>query len=275
MRTTELFHSSAMFEEPVPDPNPQERIAITLQYWEGDRDKALELARFLAGIERGVRNDVVLLLVHRRDADPPDSETMEIVQRTFPAARAVKGVRTGRGHPGGCNALWVDSVMALAKLFPAVKYGFTTEADVLPLRRDWINALKIEAIAMEDSGALVSGHWSPGGDPKKRQMEHINGNMLVNTNIVRLVPQIFQVPPDWAWDLYLAAYFMPKWRKGDWIYNGYVGGGRVLESDSPNKRGEWYPEELMGLQQDGFSLVHGVRDDSGMKFLKKVIDLGK
>ncbi len=274
MKPSELFHASAMFEEPVADPSPGERIAVTIQYWEGDREKALELARFLASVERAPRRDVIFLMIHRRDAEPPDAETIEAVSKVFPEFRVITGTRTGRGHPAGCNALWVDSVLSLAKLFPVVKYAFTTEADVLPLRRDWINVLKTEALAMETEQAIVSGHWSPGGDTKKRQIEHINGNMLVSANIARLVPQIFQIGPDWAWDLYLAPYFQPRWRKGDWIYNGYVGGARVLASDSPNARGSWSDNELMCLQIDGFSLVHGVRDDSGMKFLKKVIDAG-
>ncbi len=261
------------FENPILDPAPGERIVVSLQYWEGDRDKALRLARLLAGVERMKRDDVIFLIVHRRDATAPDPETLQILREKFGTVHVVKGVRPGEGHPDGCNALWVDTVTTLGMLAHHAKYAFTTEADVIPLRRDWINVLKAEAAEMEASGKIVSGFWTAQGheDLNYRQWEHINGNMLVHTNISRKVHKIYYVPPGWAWDIWLSQFFKPFWKKGDWIYNGYTGAITDNPWESPNKRKPWTADEFLELQEKGYSLIHGVRGEEGFDFLKKMI----
>lgn len=260
------------FNSPVLDPTPGERIVVSIQYWEGDRDKALRLARHLSGIERHYRKDVIFMLVYRRDALPPDDVTLEVLRQKFGTVHVVKGTRTGKGHPDGCNALWVDTVTALGMLAQHARYAFTTEADIIPLKRDWINALKVEAAEMEKTGKIVSGYWTGQGsdDMRKRQWEHINGNMLVHTNITRKIAEIYFIPAGFAWDIWLGQYFKPHWKKGDWIYNGYVGGTTQNASDSPNKRGSWTDQEFFGLMDRGYSIIHGIRGEEGFDFLKKM-----
>lgn len=261
-----LFHSG------IVDKNPRSRICIALQYWEGDREQAMRTARMMAGIERAPRSDVLFLFSYRRDANPPDEETLRIVTGVFPNTRVLKGTRAGTGHPDGCNALWVDTVTALSSISDSVRYAFTTEADVVPIRRDWINALKEETTKMTSKGAYISGFWQPRGNLAKRELEHINGNMLIDTNLPRRIQHIYHIPRTWAWDIYLAQFFHPIWIRGGWIFNSYTSGKKRVSSDSPNKSQDWTDEMFLGKQKEGYSVIHGIRGNSGETFLKKMFD---
>ena len=252
------------FFSPVADPVPSAKVVIALQYWAGDRDKALALAALMADIEPAPRTDVIFVISHRRGSEPPDTDLVRLISSKFPNFVVVGGVRTGTGHPQGCNDLWVDTVTAIGQVSHLAKYAFTTEADVIPLRRDWINCLKVEMVALDSSGKLISGHWQGGG---RNQPDHINGNMLVHTNITRLIPMIYSIPTHQAWDVWLGQFFRPHWRKGSWIYNGYIGGPKVNPWDSPNHKGSWTPDEFRRLRGAGYALVHGVRDKSGIEFV--------
>lgn len=242
---------------------------VALQYWDGDRDKACRLLRLWAEIEPVRRRDVWILITYRRDSSPPDEDTLELLTAKFPNTVVKKGLRSGVGHPMGCNDLWVDTMTEAAGFSQSIPYVFTTEADVIPLRRDWLNILKGEAFELQKAKKWISGHWSP---KSRHNAEHVNGNMLVSTDIARLVPQIYYIPYGHAWDIWLAQFFQQGWVKGEWIYNGYDGGAKEKESDSPNKKGEWLEEEFISLQKEGYTLIHGVRGEEGEKFLKKVFD---
>lgn len=246
-----------VFNLPISDPSSGIPIILALQYWNGDREQAIRLARLMADVEREKRSDVVFLFVHRMDAQPPDKATIEHVATKFPRVHVHKGVRPGAGHPAGCNSLWTDVALKLYSMQSMAKYAWTFEADNVPIRRDWINRLKQEMVLMEATGAMVGGFYHA-ASTKPLQFEHINGNMLVRCDFAQKFQQIFSCPPNIAWDIYMARHVLPYARPGGWIYNAYRQIG-------------WHCRDYFSKQCDGAVLVHGIRDNSGTSFVRKII----
>jgi hypothetical protein len=183
------------------------RILIALQYWNGDRDRALELARFLADLEPERSKLADFLFVPRFDSSL-DETTVHKVARKFNVYTA-KSRRQGTGWPDGCNELWfsamewVQSMMAARKI-PAYKAIFTCEADGAPIQRNWIEWMSLEWDRVNKpkpvviAGALVE----PG--------PHINGNALISGEpgfLTWIARRVGGVHPGCGWDFCLRGDF--------------------------------------------------------------------
>jgi len=156
------------------------KILIALQYWDGDRDRALELARYLADLEPKHSDLADFMLMARFDSSL-DTTTINHVSRKFNLYSRISR-RRATGWPMGCNDLWFSVMewaqsMIQAKKIPHYKAIFTCEADGAPIPRDWIAQLsaewdRVNAVStVIMAGALVE----PG--------PHINGNALMSGDL--------------------------------------------------------------------------------------------
>lgn len=154
------------------------KILIALQFWEGDRAQALELAKFLADIEPRHQALADLLLVHRVDCRAPN-EIVSHVSRKFNTF-VYKSPRSESGWPQGCNALMESTVewaycMMDAKRVPDYKAVFLCEADGGPVSRDWIVKM---SQAWDDANrrkpVVIAGPLVHAPN------EHINGNCMLS-----------------------------------------------------------------------------------------------
>ncbi len=170
-------------------------FVLNLQFWDGDKHQAMQLARLIADLEPVPRTDCTFLFSARFDCQH-DAATIDYVRQKFPVV-AFTGRLQETGWPRGCNALVCDSyrfcideiaagnIKAEAILF--------IEADAIPMDPDWINKLIAEWRA---AGKMVSGSWLTEGDCG---CLHINGNCIIHKDFHKIYPGILHVV-DGGWD---------------------------------------------------------------------------
>lgn len=227
------------------------KINVALQFWDGDRTRAMHLARFIADLEPSFNNLVDFTFVARWDAQH-DDQTVEYVSKKFKTWK-LKGRRTGTGWPRGCNDLALDLLQQSAmkvsrKEWPDHKALYLIESDVMPLCRDWLARLAAEWDDATNHGKFVLGAWCP----FHATCGHINGNMLVAPDIARRLINIDMCPVKSGWDAYLAYKFEPHWAKSKIMQNHYDNRANI-------------PEEVLWSSVDGVTesvVVHGVKDMS-------------
>lgn len=222
---------------------------IAIQYWRGDIDKAMRLARFIADLEPTRRDDIDFVFIARADCDH-DETAVQYVSRKF-NVRKLKCIARATGHPWGCWVLWY-SLMEWFYLgrqsgkLPEYKWIFPFEADCVPISRTWINECHDEFLRLNTS--LVGSetfHWQ----------HHLNGNLMATSNLdflrwlIRDVT-VTGVPRKEPWDIYMFPKFT-QWGVGfsSKIINRC--GQRTMEQ----KEFDW-------LRTHGWAFVHGVKDDS-------------
>lgn len=224
------------------------RILIALQFWEGDKKNALELARFIADLEP-VRCSQADFLFSLRFDCKIEKAPVEYVAKKFKTFVATSR-RRGTGWPWGCNDLWFGTMewiegMKRLKRIPDYKAIFTCEADGCPIQRDWIARLSSEWDRVNKptkvfiAGALVE----PG--------PHINGNALVSGDMKFL---------NWAtrkvaarslfggWDYVLRESF----RRSGWAD---IPGIKSIYNTPTFSR-----EQYADMVKNGWVWIHGVKD---------------
>lgn len=188
------------------------RLLIALQYWEGDRQRALALSHFLADLEPEKSPLADFLFVCRFDSTL-DDPTIHHVARKF-NVYTLKSRRRETGWPNGCNGLWFSTMewvqsMSAAKKIPSYKAIFTCEADGCPIQRDWVAQLSSEWDRVNRNkpvviaGALVE----PG--------PHINGNALLSGEpgfLHWIARRVGGVRPGCGWDYCMA----PEFKRQGW-----------------------------------------------------------
>lgn len=232
-------------------------IILALQYWNGDKEKALRLANLLADIQSYKAQDI-FLITYRFDSSPPSDELLAILRNKFSSVIVKKGIRNATGHPAGCNALWLDTMCFAADLGRQRKldWVFTFEADCVPLRQDWLNYIKQTAVYGTKANKKVIGHLCPASE---NVIEHVNGNALFSTKILAEVPMLYRCPPNDPWDLWSVKFYKNYWQHSDFIFNAYRQSG-------------WSISKFEELQKLGHCMVHGILDNAGINFVRKTID---
>jgi len=227
-----------------------ERKIVAIQYWNGDREDALRLSRYMTDIEPAFNPDVDLVFMARSDAELPDKAHLLRAARKF-NVKTVKAPHAGVGHPHGCWVLWYSLLEWLLKRQEAgefsAKWMATLESDGVPLTRDWIKELDREW----DSGRDIR---IMGANPTEG-VSHINGNLLVSGKLdflkwlVRDVA-IETVPDIEGWDTFLFPQFL-RW--------GCLVTERMLSAYRTPGVGQGAYEHYL---KQGYVFVHGVKDDS-------------
>lgn len=196
------------FRRPVPSLEPSDRVLLALQYWEGDRAQAMDVARFIADLQPKHTDAADFLFVSRFDCHH-DQDAVKYVSNKF-NVRTFTSRRRGKGWPHGCNDLWFSTIEHVndnieIRKFPKYKFVLTFEADCVPMSTRWIQHL-IEQwdLAQAKRRVFVMGAQleSPG--------RHINGNALFSTDqaFTRwLSKDVSAAPPSQGWDYYLGPSF--------------------------------------------------------------------
>lgn len=227
-------------------------LVLALQYWNGDREQALTLAKRLADIEDKPRTDVAIEIVLRFDATEPLPSTLAYIAQKFKVS-VYRCKRRGEGHPAGCNDMVHDYVgrcwerwLRDPKYRDAVDGVYLYEGDNVPLRKDWLDALVAEWKTAREQGKYLLGCWHPDGSP----VGHINGNLIFRPDIFGLVSGLEGCPSQVAWDLFHAEKFAPHWYKSSLMVNLYRA-TEVPKSWIFDKKGK-----------AKFANCHGVKDQS-------------
>lgn len=240
----------AVRSQAFPKTEPSGKILLALQYWKGDRDQAMRLARFIADLQHGHSDLADFLFVSRFDCGH-DDETVKYVSRKFDTHTFISR-RRGKGWPHGSNDLWFALIEHVndqieKRRFRHYKAVFTFEADCVPLSPRWINHF-IEQFdaANATRPTYVMGALLPNGP-------HINGNALFKCDLAFtrwLSKTVSAAPPRAGWDYVLAGAFA-KW---GWA----VLAGLKSYWNSPSLPESQIEQEF----REGTVFIHGIKDDS-------------
>lgn len=224
------------------------RILIALQFWEGDKDRALELAKFIADLEP-VKSPLADFLFAMRFDCNTDRSIVDYVARKF-NVYVLKSRRRGVGWPIGCNELWfsvmewIESMIRVKKV-PRYKAVFTCEADGCPIQRDWI--------------ARMSSEWDRVNAPKPvciagplvEPGPHINGNALLTCHprfLHWVARRIGGVREKVGWDFILAKRFQR------------IGWADIPGMKSLYNTPTFSREQYADMIKNNYIWVHGVKD---------------
>jgi len=233
------------------------RLLIALQFWNGDRDRALELARFLADLEPVKSKIADVLLIARFDSSL-DDYTTNYIARKF-NVYALKSRRRGTGWPDGCNELWFSTMewvesMIRANKIPHYKCIFTCEADGAPIQRNWIELMLSEWDRVNlGKPVYVAG-------PLVEPGPHINGNALFSGEskfLNWITRRVGGVRPGTGWDFSLA----PEFKRIGW-------------ADIPGMKSiyntlTFSQESYEHMVKQGWIWVHGGKDTSLIQMGRK------
>jgi len=235
---------------------PSNKLLLALQFWKGDKDQAMRLARFIADLQPGHCEIADFLFISRFDC-PQDIETIKYVSRKFDVHHTVCR-RRGVGWPGGCNELWFGACEHVyhsieSGKMPQYKAMFTFEADGVPLARNWISRF---SELWDESKCYVAGALldSPG--------IHINGNALFACDLkfLRWVSKtIGSCSATSGWDYYLSKAF----KQWGWAAIPEI----VSEWQTKTFPVERFEEEI----RKGTLWHHGVKDASLLDMAKNFL----
>lgn len=247
-------------------------LVVAIQMWEGDRDRALRLARLLADIEPEYRSDMVVVLSRRHDLEtsPAELETVMHCNQKFVTysvqverlkdpklqADGVYAARIARvGHPDGSNDLWDGTMSALhARWFSGdlnYPFVFTVEADGCPIAHDWARRL-----LRAHERSLIEGK-NVTGPLMRLPFAHVNGTMVLNLGWWADHPSLRHTPDGLAWDLFHRETFVAACRPTQEIRNIY--GAR-----------EWSNAQLEPMANETAWLA-STKDDSAIRWAEATL----
>jgi len=231
-----------------------DKILLALQYWEGDREQAMKVARLIADLEPRFCEKADFLFVARFDCTH-DLAAIKHVSAKFNVHHYINRQR-GQLWPHGCNSLWfgtMDWVYSYgeAERIPPYKAILTFEADACPLAPNWITELSNfwDRAKQKVVGPLL---FSPG--------EHINGNAMFSGDkgfLKWISRDVGGCTPHGGWDYILA----PEFKKRGW-------------ADCPKMRSWWKTPttdyaKFEELSQQHAVFLHGVKDDSMINHVRR------
>lgn len=238
------------------------KLLLVLQYWDGDRDLAMKLARVIADLESNHSDQADFLFFYRFDAKR-DIKTEEYVGRKF-NIWSERCKRRASGWPFGPNELWFGAMdwiysMSEAKKLPQYKAIMTFEADCCPITPHWI-----ERLSESWDAAQVPRATYIHGPLLQYPGVHINGNSLFSGSknfLLWVARKQAGCAPHQGWDYVLA----PKFKQWGWkdcsIMKSYWRKPSI-------ERGEFNQEVSRGTV-----FLHGVKDDSGLKLCRQFYSL--
>jgi hypothetical protein len=243
-------------------PKTSGKLALVLQFWDGDRDAAFRNALRIADNEPAFRKDVEFVFVSRFDS-LLDKEVAAKVAKKFKTS-SFRCTRRGTGWPSGCNDMWADWVCtgAMGKVFSRewddVKAMFTFEADAIPVHTDWIDRLSAEWDRAAEKGKYIVGCFMP--PPQNGPVGHINGNALFAPDLFRRQSCVLGCNPGVGWDAAHAGQFEPHWYPTPLITN-YYRAVNVAE------------KHIRRAAEDGRTpvVIHGAKDLSVEQFADSVL----
>ena len=238
------------------------KILLALQYWNGDKAMAMQLARLIADLEHAHSDKADFLFFSRFDTTH-DPDTIKHVQRKFNVWQG-RGNRRSSGWHHGCNDLWFGTMdwvytMQEARKIPEYKAVFTFEADGCPLVPHWVNTLNHAwDTAQLEKSTYVYGAFLAAPGP------HVNGNALFSCDrnfLHWLCRKICGVSPHGGWDFLLAGEFK-RW-----------GWGNCPVIKSYWRKDSFSRDEFLAETQAGVVYLHGVKDMSAIHMARRIYNL--
>lgn len=203
----------------------------------------------------GLGGRVEFLLSARYDC-PKSQELYELCAKVAPT-KSIQCSMEGKGivKPDagssieGPSGMFWDTMRFVDKNYPLDGgFVFWMEADMVPLREDWLKALNAEW----SPELMVMGFlcYSPIG----RWLPHINGGACYAKDFFRKVPPN-SIPLNVSWDIYVLSVLIEQGLPYKFI-NDLI--------DFRHKASElyWIPEEQ-------FAILHGVKDDTAHQYLER------
>lgn len=244
-----------------PTPPPAEDIVLALQFWEGDKNPSLRLARAIADLEPEFNRQALFLFVHAFDCAPPPEEVVEHVRKKF-RTLVVKSTTPWTGYPDGCAALWLDCIdwarEAKRTGLTSAECMLTFEFDCSPLVPDWIAKL-VDTFRRVNPKAVMGDHHPFTAPGKPKGFGHINGNLVVSLKSDKVLEQIgsyrHRHKPKAPWDVVIY----------EDLYR--IGSASVIEIQSDYRARNLRPSYLAGLVQQGVIFHHGCKDTSVIDFV--------
>ena len=226
------------------------KILIALQFWDGDRSHALELAKYLADLEPSHCELADFLLAARFDSSQDPLRSTH-VSRKFNLHTLISR-RRGVGWPDGCNELWFSVMewaesMIKARKIPHYKAIFTIEADSCPIQRDWLAKLStLWDKANQKSKIVMAGALVEPGP-------HINGNAMMSTDpkfLTWIARRVGGSPPGVGWDYVMAKDF----RRQGWA--NFTQMKSIYNTPTMSR------EQFDDMRKNDWIWIHGVKDTS-------------
>ncbi len=159
------------------------KFAVVLQYWKGDRKRALKLWELLSTLNPHAE-------LHLKESH-------------------------GEGYPHGPNRTAFEVIMDF-RGFTEYSGVLLLEADCVPLDADWAFQLNHEWMRARAAGKLIMGSWRAQCGP----VGHINGCMVFDPSLADVV-EMLPVPKHEPWDIHYAEAFAPYWCRTGLIANRY------------------------------------------------------
>lgn len=234
---------------------PPDKILLALQFWEGDRDQAMKVARLIADLEVRHSEKADFLFVSRFDCSH-DKPTLDHVSRKFNVYTHISR-RRETGWPGGCNGLFFGTMdyiytVNVAKRFPIYKAILTFEADCVPLVPNWISEISREWDRAQPAKMVGAYQTNPAG--------HVNGNCLLSGDIrflKYLTRDIAGCTPMGGWDYMLREEFRRQGWKDSKMFRSWWG-----YPTTP-------PETFEQLLRENVVIFHGCKDSSVVEQVRK------
>lgn len=201
-------------------------LAIVLQFWSGDKDRALQLARLLADIEPRFREDVVLTFAHQETTarDQEIWDTMLYCGRKFLVSPMSTFVDERKTYPGIAYDPWYSAAEKVSTAYyegrSPCENAFFIETDGVPLRTDWIDELKREHRKTLLLGKRITGPRMTFGGPRHL---HINGTIVMHCSVIPDHPSLRRCPPNVAWDVFHGQVLINEAGPSQCIRNEYGG----------------------------------------------------
>lgn len=211
----ELQRSAASQHHPMP-------LAIALQFWEGDQERALRLARFLADLEPARRCDIVFVFARPFDLPmtPELQDAAFYCGLKFPVAH-VQSKRELVGHPDGAFGIWVGTAETLYRNllrgWPCSSVLFV-EPDGVPLRWDWIDEIKRAHAHNLALGKRVTGARMEAGI---NYPAHINGSLAMELSCLADHPSLLECRRGEAWDIFHSRVMLAEAGTRAGVFNLY------------------------------------------------------
>jgi hypothetical protein len=178
-------------------------LAIVLQFWSGDKDRAMALARLIADIESAWRDDVYMVFA-RQSSTPMDDDirkTMAYVGHKFGYVPMEVTVDEKKTYPGIAFDPWASAMQKVSDAYYSGRLpcenAFFCEPDGVPMRASWIDDLKEAHRGTLTLGKRVTGPRMEFGDHL-----HVNGTMVVHASLWPDHPSLNHCPNNQAYDVF-------------------------------------------------------------------------
>ena len=228
-----------------------QKLLIVLQYYEGDKQAAEELAELIADLERVRNNQADFMVFRRHDATEFSSAVLQKLRDKFnkvysePCRR-----RDAKGYPFGANQMWADLVTLMGQVPQWYNnyYAFLPlESDCVPMRPGWIGEL------IEEFRVAKTKNFAAVGHIHSNPIEHLNGVAVYDCNLWKIVPgnKLNGADPQVAYDIYHREQILPI------AYNTPL---IMMQYQRPTITAD----DLFQPWKNGFepAMFHGVKDGS-------------